>query len=108
MSIQHKGKALMSTHHFIFSSQKSMRLTTFLVLNGLLITLQIVLSTYSIAFASSPRLQDPAQNVARAGVSVVRLVTSYTDSKGEPVGQCTGLGVVIASWTAKDANDQKN
>ncbi len=108
MYIQHKGKGLMSTHRFISSSQRSMRLMTFFVLNGLLIALQIVLSTCSTAFASAPHLQDPPQNVARVGVSVVRLITSYVDAKGEPVGQCTGLGVVVRSWTAQNASDQKN
>src|SRR5581483_5918146 len=108
MYMQHKRKGLMSTHRFISSSQRSMRLMTFFILNGLLIALQIVLSTYSTAFASAPRLQDPPQNVARVGVSVVRLITSYADAKGEPGGQCTGLGVVVRSWTAQNASDQKN
>jgi len=108
MYIQHKRKGLMSTHRFISSSQRSMRLTTFFLLNGLLIALQIVLSTYSTVFASSPRLQEPPQNVARAGVSVVRLIASYADTKGEPVGQCTGLGVIVESWTAQSTSDQKN
>lgn len=104
---QHKRKGLMGTHRFIASSQRSMRVTTFFVLCGLFMALQIVLSPCSTAFAS-PRLQDPVQNVARVGVSIVRLTTLYVDAKGLPVGQCTGLGVVIASWTAQNANDQKN
>jgi len=108
MYMQHKRKGLMSTHRFISSSQRSMRLMTFFVLSGLLLALQIVLSTYSTVFASSPHLQDPPQNVARVGVSVVRLITSYADAKGAPVGQCTGLGAVVESWTAQNANDQKN
>src|SRR6266480_5672341 len=42
------------------------------------------------------------ENVDRAGVSVVRVLTTYTDSRNQST-QCTGLGVLIASARAAAA-----
>jgi Protein kinase domain len=65
-------------------------------------------SSYKFLVLDTPPTQ---QNVARAGVSVVRLVASYTAGTGKAgqqpvVVQCTGLGALVASWPG--SNDQNN
>ena len=89
----------MSTHSFISRRQRRAYFAACFALGGLLIALQLMLSSYSTVFAAARRPLDPPQNVARAGVSTVRLLTSYVDAKGAPVAQCTGLGILVASWT---------
>jgi serine/threonine protein phosphatase PrpC len=82
---------------------------------GLFMALLLALSPFScVSAASAQHLLDTPptqQNVARAGVSAVRLVASYTTGTGKPgqqpvVVQCTGLGVLVASWPG--GNDQNN
>lgn len=77
--------------------------------------LLLALSLYShVSAASTQHLLDAPstqQNVARAGVSVVRLIASYTTGAGKTgqppvVVQCTGLGVLVASWPG--GNEQNN
>jgi hypothetical protein len=102
--------------------RKSTILSTLSVLGGVFIALQLLLP--SIAFASRSTHPvasgDPPKSLARAGVSVVRLVLTYnitTASTGlTPTvqnttpgsvggqtlvasGRCTILGVLIRSWT---------
>ncbi len=77
-----------------------------------LLPVALLLLLPSVAFAFTPSVaaaSDPPQNVAQAGVSVVRLVVSYTVSSTPattlPV-QCTGLGVLVNSWAARSTTDK--
>jgi serine/threonine protein phosphatase PrpC len=77
-----------------------------------LLPVALLLLLPSVAFAFTPSVfaaSDPTQNVAQAGVSVVRLVVSYTVSSTPattlPV-QCTGLGVLVNSWTAGSTTEK--
>src|SRR5712692_1767904 len=84
------------------------------LLGGILIALQFVLP--AAAFASLTRVaasNPPAdQAFALAEVSVVRLVVSYS-STTQPVGgqtvvpaECTGLGVLVASWATTNPREE--
>ncbi|HEX3643783.1 MAG TPA: protein phosphatase 2C domain-containing protein, partial [Ktedonobacteraceae bacterium] len=44
----------------------------------------------------------------RAGVSVVRLLVRYDKPNNSGTVYCTGLGVIVASWSAQNATDQNN
>src|SRR6266571_1071444 len=114
----------MSTHKFSPKIEKGVGLFALSALGGILIALQLLLPSIAFAFASStyPAANpDPPQSLARAGVSVVRLVLTYnltTASAGltptvqnatpgsvggqtlAAAGRCTILGVLIRSWTA--------
>jgi serine/threonine protein phosphatase PrpC len=79
--------------------------------------LLLALAPFSrVSATSTQRLFDAPptqQNVARAGASVVRLVASYTADAGKAgqqptVVQCTGLGILVASWPSQTGNDQNN
>src|SRR5260370_36462352 len=88
--------------------------SVFVLLGGILIALQFVLP--AAAFASLTRAAAPNppadQAFALAEVSVVRLVVSYI-SNTLPVGggnigpsaECTGLGVLVASWASTDPRE---
>jgi serine/threonine protein phosphatase PrpC len=83
---------------------------SFSLLAGLFMALLLALSPFSrVSAASAQHALDtpPAQNVASAGVSVVRLVASYTTgtAKQPVVEQCTGLGMLVASWFSQKGND---
>ena len=72
------------------------------VLCGVLISLQCIASIWlpSVAFASSTDSGFPfgtSQALDRAGVSVVRLLVTYT-SVPPCVTKLTGLGVLVGSW----------
>jgi serine/threonine protein phosphatase PrpC len=107
----------MSTHSFCsrcFWEASGLRRS---LLPGLFMALLLALAPFSrVSATSTQRLfaAPPAQqNVARAGVSIVRLVASYTTTVGKPgqqpvVVQCTGLGVLVASWPSQTGNDQNN
>jgi hypothetical protein len=85
------------------------------LLGGILIALQFVLP--ATAFASPTRAAAPKppadQAFALAEVSVVRLVVSYIPNTLPPVGggkigpsaECTGLGVLVASWASTDPRE---
>lgn len=99
----------MSTHGFILRRQRSVRQSTFFVLGGFLIALQLMLFSSPAALASPNQqltsVTDLSQDVAHTGVSVVRLMVSYSDVKTPPDTKtppatilCTGLGVLVASW----------
>jgi serine/threonine protein phosphatase PrpC len=89
-----------------------------------------VLSTFAFASPSTPGSN---QALDEAGVSVVRLLVSYStasprsastsssnstsntsqslpssNSIAAPTVQCTGLGVLVASWPSKNTQDQNN
>ncbi|HEY7414348.1 MAG TPA: hypothetical protein VH593_04080, partial [Ktedonobacteraceae bacterium] len=99
----------MSTQQFCARRSKSVYTRVFFYLVGGGLALLLALSPYSRASASSvaQHLNGlPSQDVARAGVSLVRLVTSYDTGTGSV--QCTGLGVLVASWPPQSGNDQNN
>lgn len=82
---------------------------------GVLLLAALLLLLPSVAFASAFTPQaatDPAQQVAQAGVSVVRLLVSYA-APSNPVGttpalQCTGLGVLVNSWAATASTEKSS
>jgi len=81
------------------------------LLGGILIALQFVLP--ATAFASLTRAAAPNppadQAFALAEVSVVRLVISYasaTQPVGVPAVECTGLGVLVASWATTNPREE--
>ena len=91
----------------------------FSVLSGFLVVLQLILLTSQTAHASSltsmaaPTL-GASQAVDFTDVSVVRLIATYEPPAGHAVkpntvtlAQCTGLAVVISSWTSANG-DQNN
>ncbi|GCE27094.1 hypothetical protein KDA_25780 [Dictyobacter alpinus] len=79
-----------------------------IVLFWLMIALQVGLSSTAFAAATpQPLAPLPAQDVTRAGVSVVRLILSYmsTDSTqggASSTSMCTGLGVLVRSQRITD------
>ncbi len=98
----------MSTHSVKSAMQKGIGLPMRFV-PGVFILTTLLLLLPSVAFAFTPVASevDPAQNVAQAGVSVVRLLVSYappsTLAGTTPTIQCTGLGVLVSSWAATGA-----
>ena len=94
----------MSTHSFISRQQWSIGRFVFSVLGGLFVAIQFVLLSSPITLAFSvPNVAAPPEDVTRAGVSVVRLLVSYTDAKSAAlVAQCTGLGIIVASQATSD------
>src|SRR5438876_27203 len=85
------------------------------LLGGLLVILQFVLP--AVTFASPTRAATPNppadQAFAQAEVSVVRLVVSYASNTqpggGQtlvPVVECTGLGVLVASWATTNPREE--
>src|SRR5579863_5946594 len=142
-----KGKSSMSTHGFISRTRKDVCLplkASVPILGALLMTLLYLLSPAAQVFAASVQrlAAPPPQNLARAGVSVVRLVVTYnvtsnpasiaspnlvnpeeilkagsTPSAGSPPTatptpasslQCTGLGVIVASWMPSGSTNANN
>ena len=99
----------MSTHSFISMKCGSASRLAFSMLGKLLMALPLVLLSFSPALASSARhLADQPQDLARAGVSVVRLIVSYSTGKPTGIVQCTGLGVLVASWPFQSNTNQNN
>jgi serine/threonine protein phosphatase PrpC len=85
------------------------RLSAFFVLFWLLFAVQTGVSSTAFAAARMTSQTMPTQNVARAGVSVVRLLVSYTGtdtmaSNGNASIMCTGLGVLLASQRQNGQN----
>jgi serine/threonine protein phosphatase PrpC len=92
----------------------------FSILSGFLVVLQLILLTSQTTHASSlmsaaaPTL-GASQAMDFTDVSVVRLVATYEPPAGQAVkptsvtlAQCTGIGVMISSWTSVNGNDQNN
>jgi len=104
----------MSTKSFIPEMRKGISPSVLVLLSEILIALQFVLP--ATAFASLTRAAAPNppadQAFALAEVSVVRLVVSYS-STTQPVGgqfvpavECTGLGVLVASWAPTNPREE--
>jgi serine/threonine protein phosphatase PrpC len=97
------------------------------------ITLPLLLVTSLPAFASPANFRgfratspQPPEDLARSGVSVVRIVSSFVEqtttvsiaghriqiptptATPTVVAQCTGLGVIVASWDSTKTDDQNN
>jgi hypothetical protein len=94
----------MSTQSLISRRQSSKRLLTTFSLLGWLLIIWLALS--STAFAA--QLSGPTPSLLRAGVSLVRLLVTYKKSENSGIVYCTGLGVIVASWPARNASDQNN
>jgi serine/threonine protein phosphatase PrpC len=99
----------MSTHSSIPEGRVGIGLSAFSLLSGLLLALQLVLSPIAFASSSSPeRANRPAlteQGVLElAGVSVVRLVVTYTTTHAQL--NCTGLGTLVGSWSPASLSEQ--
>ncbi|MBA2682283.1 MAG: hypothetical protein H0U76_28310, partial [Ktedonobacteraceae bacterium] len=101
----------MSTHRLISRRRRVFRLPAFSVLGGLLLALQLWLPASAFAIA---RQNAPSQNIARAGVSVVRLLVYYSLSKTSDANstsssaECTGLGVLLSSQFKQDTQKYEN
>jgi serine/threonine protein phosphatase PrpC len=92
----------------------------FAIVSGFLVVLQLILLTSQTAHASSlHNVAAPALGASQAvdftDVSVVRLVATYESPAGQVLkpntatfAQCTGIGVMISSWTSVNGNDQNN
>ncbi len=105
----------MSTKSFIPEMRKGISPSVLVLLSGVLIALQLVLP--AAAFASFTRAAAPKppedQAFALAEVSVVRLVVSYISNtlpvgggKIGPSAECTGLGVLVASWATANPKEE--
>jgi serine/threonine protein phosphatase PrpC len=83
--------------------------SAFSILAGLLIALQLIVCCSSTALAASTPATSQPQNLARAGVSVVRLLATYTSASSKAPSsvsaQCTGLGVLVASWQFRTSSE---
>src|SRR5690349_5671031 len=108
----------MSTHRSVFRKKGSARLSVFTCAGGWLIALQLWLALSSTAFAAPLAPQALSENtpyqLARAGVSVVRLLVTYKSTNNPDTGTttnsapvqviCSGLGVIVASWPTSQPN----
>lgn len=98
----------MSTQRLASSRQGSNLLPVFSWLGGLLIAWLTLSST---AFADQRLSSSPSetpQGLLRAGVSVVRLQVKYEKADNSGPVYCTGLGSIVASWSAQNINDQNS
>src|SRR5579875_2821921 len=72
----------------------------------------LLTTSSALAYSAYPQADAlPPQNLARIGVSVVRLISFYKSStslSAQNTIACTGLGVIVTGGTATDANDQNN
>ena len=96
--------------------RKGTELAVLALLVGLLMALQLVLPAVALAFPARSAASSPPSDVAfaKAEVSVVRLVVSYTTPtpfSGTPTAigtspsiQCTGLGILVGSWQVTDGS----
>src|SRR2546428_5580732 len=96
----------------VLKTQTNITLLVLSVLGEVLIVLQLLWP--SIAFAAPAQAQDFGKDRAldQAGVAVVRVAVTYTNPGGvNSLGgsfQCTGLGVLLESWTPLGATDMNN
>jgi serine/threonine protein phosphatase PrpC len=83
------------------------------MLGGLLLALQLWLPASAFAIARQ-NPSAPSQDIARAGVSVVRLLVSYSLGKAPNANatasraECTGLGVLLSSQLKSDTQKYEN
>src|SRR5947209_17998782 len=103
----------MSTHYYISRMRKGIRLASMVLLSvlGVLgIALQTLLFSSSLVVAASVHRAATvplSEAVARAGVSVVRLLVTYSTLTSPPATiQCAGVGLIVASWVSPRAADQ--
>ncbi len=77
------------------------------LLGGILIALQLALPAAAFASSSRPVAPNPPadQAFALSEVSVVRLVVSYS-SNTQVTTECTGLGVLVASWATTNPREE--
>lgn len=95
----------MSTHRLNSRRSLSFQLPCFFLCAWLIIALQVGFSSPAFAASRRASVAPPSQDVARAGVSVVRLLVSYTSTAGatstssmaNSTIMCTGLGVFVLS-----------
>ncbi|MBE3559624.1 MAG: hypothetical protein IMW89_10410, partial [Ktedonobacteraceae bacterium] len=73
---------------------------------GLLLACLLTVIPLTGAFAASTRQATPPQqkNLDRAGVSVVRLLVTYTENVQQT--SCTGLGALIRSWPSQSGSER--
>ncbi len=117
----------MSTYQSTFTTRKGTGLTvwaSYCVLSGLLVLLMLQGTLVLSPSVSAAQKATQPENLARAGASVVRIVATYSpqtlapaisskkssapNMQASPSATCTGLGVIVASWTDKTggANEQ--
>jgi hypothetical protein len=77
------------------------------VLQLLSIALYLITSA-SILNAFAAQISVPIPSLMRAGASIVRLLVTYNKPNTSGTVYCTGLGVIVASWPARNASDQNN
>ncbi len=90
--------------------------TVLSLLGALLIALQLILlNAVNVLAAPVAQPQDQPQDISFAGVSVVRVLSTYTPENGTkikppitPSVQCTGLGVIVSSWQTTNAAEMNN
>src|SRR6266571_8879602 len=109
------GGKQMRTSSLKSTMRKSISLTALSVLGGVLIALQLVLPSLAFAHSAQHLVFGQSQALDRAGVSVVRLVVTYTagpQAKGTPTAsptpsnnQCTLLGVLVGSWLSGNPSE---
>src|SRR5712692_9939934 len=108
----------MSTYSYISKMRRGAGLSALSVLGGVLIALQLVLPSLAFARSAQHLAFGQSQALDRAGVSVVRLVVSYTVGQQAPTAlptvstgtgpasiQCTGLGVLVGSWASQNPSE---
>jgi serine/threonine protein phosphatase PrpC len=70
----------------------------------LLFAMQLFLLPFSSTTLAASRVTsaDPPEDLARAGVSLVRLLVIYEKPGSHPLNtfQCTGLGILVDNWTS--------
>ena len=108
----------MSTHRFISWRQRrgSFVATGLSLLGALLIALQLILlNSAGVLAAPIVQPQNQPQDISFAGVSVVRVLSTYTPANGTktkppvtPSLQCTGLGVIVSSWRTTNVTEMNN
>lgn len=89
------------------------RLALFIIIIFALL-MQLVSASPALAFSHQGSSTVQPQDVTRAGVSVVRLLISYsqpnqaTKGPAPTIARCTGLGVLVGSGVAGKGNQQVN
>src|SRR5882724_12989258 len=71
---------------------------------ALLFAMQLFLLSFSSTTLAASRVTsaDPPEDLARAGVSLVRLLVIYEKPGSHPLNTfpCTGLGILVDNWTS--------
>ncbi|HZU01428.1 MAG TPA: protein kinase [Ktedonobacteraceae bacterium] len=99
----------MSVHSLHLCKRKSSHLFASAVFSILLVALQLALFSSPPVVASPVHRAantPPPEDVARAGPSVVRLLVTY-GTLTSPI-QCTGVGVIVSSWTSQGTLEPNN